>query len=123
MVIDKSIFRITMNFATILANLRKEKGLTQQVLADRVEVHVTQIRRYEAGTSVPTLDVLRNLATSLNVSCDSLVFGDDERKPSDDLLLAFEATKHLDESEREMLKGLIEAVLLKHEAKRWTKVH
>ena len=35
---------------------------------------VTQIRRYEAGTSQPTLDVLRNLAFALNISADSLLF-------------------------------------------------
>jgi transcriptional regulator with XRE-family HTH domain len=111
---------LTMDFATRLAAARKQRGLTQQALADRVGVHVTQVRRYEAGTSAPTLDVLRNVATSLNVTIDSLVFEERERDPDEDLLLAFEATRHLDADEREMVKSLIEAVVLKHEARRWT---
>ena len=40
-------------------------------------------------------------------------------KPGDELALAFEATADLDAEERAMIKNLIEAVLLKHEAKRW----
>jgi transcriptional regulator with XRE-family HTH domain len=87
--------------------------------ADRAGVHVTQVRRYEAGTAAPTLDVLRNLAVTLHVSTDSLVFAEDERGPADDLRLAFEATHDLDDDERAMLKQLIEAFLLKHDAKRW----
>jgi transcriptional regulator with XRE-family HTH domain len=111
--------RLTMDFAQRLTDARKQQGLTQQALADRIGTHVTQIRRYEAGTSAPTLDVLRNLAIGLSVSIDSLAFGPDERGPSDDLKHAFEATKHLDPHEQAVVRELIEAMLLKHEAKRW----
>ena len=109
----------TMDFARRLADARRQENLTQQALADRVGIHVSQLRRYEAGTNQPTLDVLRNIALALSVSIDSLVFDDTERGPDDDLRLAFEATTDLDPDERAMLKGLIEAVLLKHQAKRW----
>jgi transcriptional regulator with XRE-family HTH domain len=51
----------------------------QQVLAERSGAHVSQIRRYEAGTSQPTLDVLRNLALALNTSADSLLFNPEDR--------------------------------------------
>jgi transcriptional regulator with XRE-family HTH domain len=114
------IHAFAMDFANQLAATRKTRGLTQQTLADRVGVHVTQVRRYEAGTSAPTLDVLVKIATSLNVSIDSLVFEEHDRDPDEDLRLQFEATRHLDPEEREMVKNLIEAVLLKHEARRWS---
>lgn len=45
--------RITIDFTTRLAAARKQRGLTQQALTEHVGVHVTQIRRYEAGTSGP----------------------------------------------------------------------
>ena len=61
---------MTMEFPQRLAALRREKGLTQQTLADTVGVHVTQLRRYEAGASQPTLAVLRKLAVALSVSAD-----------------------------------------------------
>lgn len=40
-------------FARRLATTRKHVGLTRQALADRVGIHVTQLRRYEADTSQP----------------------------------------------------------------------
>jgi len=82
-----------MDFPQRLATLRKERALTQQALAEHVGVHVSQIRRYEAGESTPTLDVLRKLAIALSVSADTLVFDKDERGPDDDLRLQFEATQ------------------------------
>jgi transcriptional regulator with XRE-family HTH domain len=110
---------LAMNFADRLTAARKQQGLTQQQLADRVGVHVTQLRRYEAGTNQPTLDVLRALAIALSVSTDALVFDTDERGPSDDLRLTFEATQRLDPDERTTIRQLIEAMLLRHEARRW----
>lgn len=109
-----------MNFAQRLVALRKERGLTQQALADRVGIHVSNIRRYEAATSQPTLDVLRNVALALVTSADSLLFDEDERGPDDDLRLQFEATRALDDDEKEALKALLEGFLLRHDARRWT---
>ena len=108
-----------MDFAHRLVTARKHCGLTQQALADRINTHVTQIRRYEAGTSQPTLDVLRNIAIGLSTTTDALVFGTTDRQPPDDLKLAFEATQHLTPEEQAVVLQLIEAMLLKHEAKRW----
>lgn len=106
-----------MDFPQRLTFLRKEKGFTQQALADMVGVHVTQLRRYEAGTSQPTLEILRKLAIALSVSADMLLFDQDERGPKDDLKLHFEAASRLDPQEKEMLKNLVESMLLKHDAK------
>ncbi len=39
--------------------------------------------------------------------------------PDENLRLAFEATNELDPDEQAMVRQLIEAVLLKHQAKRW----
>jgi transcriptional regulator with XRE-family HTH domain len=119
MVEDAAVHLLTMDFAARLAAARKQRGVTQATLAERAGIHVTQVRRYEAGTSAPTLDVLRNISVALHVSTDELVFADDERAPADELRLAFEATNDLDPDERQMIKSLIEAVLLKHEARRW----
>ena len=110
----------TMTFANRLTTTRKQAGLTQAALAERANTHVTQIRRYEAGTSTPNLDALRNIAIALSTTTDHLIFGDNERGPTDpDLTLAFEATQHLNPEERDVVRQLIEAMLLKHEAKRW----
>jgi transcriptional regulator with XRE-family HTH domain len=107
-----------MDFPERLASLRRQKKMTQQALADSVGIHVTQLRRYEAGTSQPTLEVLRKLAVALNISADMLLFDQNERGPDNDLRLHFEAASRLDPGEKEMLKSLLEGMLLKHDAKR-----
>lgn len=80
-----------------------------------------QIRRYEGGSAQPTLDVIRRLALALSVSADALVFAKEERGPvDDDLRLQFEAVSRLDPEEQRIVKALIEGMILKHEAKRWS---
>jgi len=108
-----------MDFPERLAVLRKARALTQQALADKVGVHVLQIRRYEAGNSQPTLDVIRRLALALSVSADELVFERAERDPAEDLRLQFEAASAFDEEEKKVLKALLEGLILKHQARRW----
>ena len=49
-----------VKFPEHLAQLRKGRGFTQPQLAEKIGLHVAQIRRYEAGTSQPTLDVIRS---------------------------------------------------------------
>jgi transcriptional regulator with XRE-family HTH domain len=112
----------TVDFPQRLADLRKQHSLTQQQLADRIGMHVVQLRRYEAGTSQPTLDVIRKLATALQVSADMLLFGKDERGPDDDLRLQFEAVSRFDEEEKRVVRSLLEGMILKHEARRWQNV-
>ena len=105
-------------FANRLTAARKHRGLTQQELADLAGAHVTQIRRYEAGTSAPTLDVLRNLALALNITTDELIFGNDERGPDTDLQLLFEAANRLDDEGKQLLKALAEGIILRQTTRR-----
>jgi transcriptional regulator with XRE-family HTH domain len=112
----------TNDFHERLAVLRKERGLTQQALADRIGGHVQQLKRYEAGSSQPTLEVIRKLATALSVSSDQLLFGKDERGPDDDLRLQFEAISRFDEEEKRVVRSVLESMILKHEVRRWQSV-
>ncbi len=106
-------------FPERLATLRKEKGLTQQALADQIRMHVVQIRRYEAGASQPTLDVIRKLAIALGVSADHLIFGKDERNPDEDLRMQFEMMHQFSPDEKKIAKAVLEGLILKHAAKKW----
>jgi transcriptional regulator with XRE-family HTH domain len=111
-----------IDFPQRLAERRKQHSLTQQQLADRIGMHVVQLRRYEAGTSQPTLDVIRKLSTALQVSADMLLFGKDERGPDDDLRLQFEAVSQFDPEEKQVVRSVLEGMILKHEARRWQSV-
>ena len=103
-----------MEFPERLARMRKERGLTQQQLADRASVHVVQIRRYEGGVSQPAVDVLKRLAIALSVSADTLLFDEAERGPDDDLRLQFEAVSAMPAEEKELAKSMLEAIILKN---------
>lgn len=86
-------------------------------MAAAAELHVNQIRRYEAGTAQPTLDALIRLAKVLRVSLDDLVFGEGERGPSDDLRLQFEAVSQFPEEERKIVKALLDGMIIKFQTK------
>ena len=109
---------LPMHFPARLIQLRKAIGFTQQTLAEAAELHVNQIRRYEAGSAQPTLEALIRLAKALHVTLDSLVFEEGERGPDDDFRLRFEALSQLDAGERVVIKELLDGMLLKHQARR-----
>jgi len=107
-----------MTFARRLATTRKHAGLTQQALADTIGIHVTQLRRYEAGTSQPTLDVLRALARALACTIDHLAFDDDERGPTTPgLRVQLEALDRLNPDEQDHVRAYIEGALLRHQVR------
>lgn len=110
-----------VQFPERLVALRKKKGLTQQALADQIGSHLSQLKRYEAGTSQPTLGALVNLAKTLSVSADELLFDTGERGPSDDLRLQFEAVSHFTPEEKQVAKAVIEGLILKHDAQRFAR--
>lgn len=93
--------------------------MTQQALADQVGCHVTMVRRYEANETQPTLDVIRKMARALSVSADALVFEQDERNPTDELRLQFEAVSQLPPEEQSVVKEVLESLIIKYQARRW----
>lgn len=111
----------SMDFGKQLAALRKQRTMTQQALADAVGCHVTMVRRYEAGETQPTLEVIRNMARALSVSADTLVFEQGERNPVDDLRLQFEAVSQLPAEEQSVVKEVLESLIIKYQTRRWDK--
>ena len=109
-----------VNFPEHVIALRKQKAMTQQQLAERIGVHVAQIRRYEAGTSQPTLDVIRSMAVALGVSADELLFATDERGPDGDLKLQFEAVSRFDPESKKVVQQVLDSMILQQEARRWS---
>ena len=107
-----------MPFPNRLSALRKQRGLTQEALADLIGITKTQVYRYENGSSQPTLDVIKRLAVTLSVTTDQLIFEENERQPDDSLMLLMEGVSRLDTEEKFVIRELVEGVLLKHEARR-----
>ena len=60
-------------FARNIKNLRKELGLTQTELANKIYIIKSMISAYVKGTRMPSLDALISLSKTLNVSIDFLL--------------------------------------------------
>lgn len=60
-------------FGRRLAEARKKCGMTQQQLANALDVHVTTIAKIETGTRKPSFELLLKMAQVLNVSMDYLL--------------------------------------------------
>ena len=108
---------VTMSFSARVIAMRKQKGLTQQSLADASGIHVQQIKRDEAGNAQPTAEALKKLALALHVTSDFLLFEEGERGPSDDLALQFEAVSHMPDEERRIIKALLDGMIIKYQTK------
>lgn len=60
------------DFGNTLRKYRKKKQLTQQQLADKLEVTFGNVSKYEANLSYPTFEKLRALSAVLGISLDEL---------------------------------------------------
>ncbi len=109
-----------MSIARRLSKIRKDKGLTQQALADAIGLHVTQVKRYEAGNSQPSIEALKKIAQTLRVTTDFLVFEPEELEPNSDLALQFKAISNMAPDEQTVIKQLLEGMIIKYEAERWS---
>mgnify|MGYP003297977613 FL=1 len=58
-----------------IARLRKEKGLTQNDLGDRLGVSFQAVSKWERGETLPDTAILLDLANSLETSVDAILTG------------------------------------------------
>lgn len=112
-----SLWPLPMHFPARLIQLRKAADMTQLHLGEAASLHVNQIRRYEAGTAQPTLEALIRLAKALHVSLDYLVFDTNDRGPDDELRLQFEAVRQLPPEDRQVIKAVLDGMIVKHRTK------
>ena len=57
--------------------LRKQQGLTQEELAERLYVSRTAISKWESGRGYPSIDSLKAISSFFSVSIDELLSGDE----------------------------------------------
>lgn len=64
-----------MDFGNRLYELRKQKGLSQEELANRLNVTRQTVSKWEVGDSTPDMDKLAALGELFEISLDELVLG------------------------------------------------
>ena len=82
-----------IRIGSFLAELRHEKGLTQQALGERLGVTNKTISRWETGCYLPDVEMLSLLSREFGVSINELVAG--ERLVAEDFTFIFCAVAQL----------------------------
>ena len=62
-----------MEFHEKLQELRKNKGITQEELAENLYVSRTAISKWESGRGYPSIDSLKAISRYFSVTIDELV--------------------------------------------------
>lgn len=68
-----------MNFNNRLYRLRKQKGFSQEELANRLNVSRQTISKWEVGDSTPDMEKLIAISDLFNVSLDNLITGKEDK--------------------------------------------
>lgn len=91
-----------MEFNEKLQELRKQKGITQEELAESLYVSRTAISKWESGRGYPNIDSLKIIARFFGVTIDELLSGDEL------LTIAEEDTKQKEKHFRDLVFGLLD---------------
>lgn len=70
-----------MNVGKRISDLRKERGYSQEQLAELTDIHRVLIGKYETGKNEPSIQSLSRIADALNVSTDELLCRTDKLPP------------------------------------------
>ena len=100
-----------------IKQLRKEKALTQKVLASQIGCSHPQLNKYESGLNTPPLDRLLLLAEVLETSVDYLLAGQGNGKPplhSQRLIQRFQIVEEFNAEERETIIKILDGMIAKH---------
>ena len=68
--VERQKERVKNQILTSYIKLRKEKGITQQEIADRTGIKRTNVARSESGRNAPTIEVLVKLAAALDMELE-----------------------------------------------------
>ena len=91
-----------MDFNEKLQNLRKQKGLTQEELAELLYVSRTAISKWESGRGFPNIESLKAISKFFSVSLDQLLSGEEI------LTIAENDHKQKERTIRDLVFGLLD---------------
>lgn len=72
-----SITKSSMSIGENIKKYRKEKGLTQRELADKLNIATNSLSRYEIGERRPPIDMIEKIAEILNITPIQLMYDEE----------------------------------------------
>lgn len=107
----------SVKVGNFIMNKRREIGMTQQQLAEKLNISFQAISKWENGTTYPNIEILRDLAIVLEVSVDEILAGSERDKEGLSYSKAGiditytdaikkEMSKHLETKDKRVLNGL-----------------
>ena len=91
---------------------RKQQGLTQEQLADKMDVSIQMVSNLERGNKAIRIDNLIKLSQTLNISTDYILTG---KETTEDMQTLTEQMAALSQRDRKMMKVLIDFCLSENE--------
>lgn len=103
-------------FGDNVKKIRVEKNISQQELADIVGIHSTHVSRYERNMAQPSVEIAKKMAEALNVTVDTLIYGQQDEKAKNnlkdaDLLNLFTKVQLLDKQDLTAVKSMLKAYI------------
>ncbi|MBR6559011.1 MAG: helix-turn-helix transcriptional regulator [Clostridia bacterium] len=95
-----------MDFNKKLQELRKQRGLTQEELAEHLFVSRAAVSKWESGRGYPGIDSLKTIASFFEITIDELLNGEEL------LTAAEEDTKQKEKHFRDLVFGLLDCSVI-----------
>lgn len=107
----------SIKVGNFIMDKRKELGMTQQQLADKLNISFQAVSKWENGTTYPNIELLYDLAIALGVTVDEILIGSEKNteglsysKAGIDITytdtIKKEMSKHLETTDKRVLNGL-----------------
>lgn len=93
-----------MTFAEKLKNIRKQAGISQEQLAEKIGVSRQAVTKWETGTGIPDIENIMAISALFDVSIDELLSNEKTQKEQADFLFESVTEYDIDEPKRYDMK-------------------
>ena len=110
---DKVESEVRRRLGARIRDLRRERHLTQEDLAERAQLHPTHVAKIEAGVSWPSVQALLRLAQAMGVAPAELLAVEPDPPDASSLQATMQALQGLSPDDLALVRELV-AVLKRH---------
>ena len=104
-----------MDIAKEIKKIRKEKGLSQQEVADKLSMNRVQYNRIETGKSDPTMNIIQRIAAVLDINVveffEAKNNGTEVHSVNEPLLQKVRLLEELDELQKSSICNMIDTAI------------